>query len=195
MGIVLGLWVVALAPAGCSGSGDDDKSSNASQETVTVTVPTSEAKSKAKSKDAARAEDSPGKTEKDKPAAPDGSKGAVTKVAPAPEPDAGSKGSAGGVPAGEVEATNGSPPEVTLAVIDAESASVKKSRVHRYAVLLDDLERACSESRTQLAEAALTASHNTKGTQTPLSILDVLKAVANAHPSGVCADSFTRVAR
>ena len=92
-----------------------------------------------------------------------------------------------------MQATNDSPPEVTLAVIDAKSAYVKKSVVARYAALLDDLEPPCREARAQLAEAALTASHATTGTDGPLSILDVLKEVVASRPSGLCAPAFTRV--
>ena len=70
---------------------------------------------------------------------------------------------------------------------------MKKTVVRRYAVLLDDLERDCQESRTQLAEAALTASHATAGSENRLSILDVLKKVVASQPSGVCGPAFTRV--
>ena len=78
-------------------------------------------------------------------------------------------------------------------MIDAKSAYVKKTVVARYAALLDELERPCREPRTQLAEAALTASHATAGTDAPLSILDVLREVVASRPSGVCGPAFTQV--
>jgi hypothetical protein len=128
----------------------------------------------------------------------------AAKTAPEKEPTApdtgrqekASKDSAGGVPAGQVQATNGSPPEVTLAVIDAESAYVKKSLVRRYAEPLDQLEKSCTEAREALAEASLTASHDVRSqTGSKLSILDVLHEVVKDHPSGVCLPAFTAVAK
>ena len=120
----------------------------------------------------------------------------VTKVLEAsPEKPAGEKQSRSKVPAGQVQATGDSPPEVTLAVIDAESAYVKKSAVARYAGLLDRLEEDCTEARAQLAEAALTASHDVESqTDEKLSILAVLREVVADNPSGQCAPAFQRVA-
>ena len=95
-----------------------------------------------------------------------------------------------------MQATNGSPPEVTLAVIDAKSAYVKKTTVRRYAEPLDTLEKNCTEPRVQLAESALTASHDVQvQTGSKLSILDVLHEVVDDHPSGVCVPAFTAVAK
>ena len=95
-----------------------------------------------------------------------------------------------------MQATNGSPPEVTLAVIDAESAFVKRTTVARYAGLLDRLEGSCSESRALLAEAALTTSHDVESqTDAKLSILDALREVVADDPSGVCLPAFTAVAK
>jgi hypothetical protein len=67
--------------------------------------------------------------------------------------------------------------------------------VHRYAVLLDRLEASCTEPRVLLSKYALAASNDTKGMNVRLSILDVLKEAAAAHPSSPCADVFNRVAR
>ena len=190
--IFLGLCALGLALAGCSSSGGGDKAADATQpvKTVTVTVPASDSGSG----DARRGDSSEGTVTEKAPAA-DPPKRAATKNAPAPQSGTKKNGPGYSVPPGQVAATNGSPPEVTLAVIDEKSASVKKSTVRRYAVLLDRLEPPCQESREQLAESALTASHDTQGKKTRLSILDVLDEVAASHPSGECIAAFTRVSR
>ena len=176
---------VVAALAGCSG--DDEKgppaAATAPQVTVTETV--------ARGAPAASTEPEKGKPRKEKRISEATPEEPVGKKQAAPDSKSGS-----GVPAGQVQATNGSPPEVTLAVIDAESAYVKKSAVARYAGLLDGLEADCTEARTQLAESALTASHDvTTETASKLSILAVLREVAADRPSGQCIPAFERVAQ
>jgi hypothetical protein len=187
--IGLGAWAATMALAACGGSDGGDEVADTAQATATVTVtaPTSDSQAKHKDTDKTRDGSSTKKGEKKKSeqTAADLSSGSGDK----------SDGSASGPGPGQVQATNDSPPEVTLAVIDQKSAYVKKTVVRRYAVLLDNLERDCQESRTQLAEAALTASHATAESENRLSILDVLKKVVAAHPSGVCGPAFTRVSQ
>ena len=190
--ILSGFCTAGLALAGCSGDGDDKAAvSSRPAETVTVTAPAEKPKSK---KDTTKAGEQDKRTATEKAPAADPPELSGGSDAPAPSGNS-KKQSADKVPAGQVEATNGSPPEVTLAVIDEESAFVKKSTVSRYAGLLDRLEADCSESRQELAEAALTASHETAGTDNRLSILQVLRAVVASRPSGVCLPAFTRVSR
>jgi hypothetical protein len=185
------LLALVAALAGCSG--DDEKEPDAvatapaSAQTVTETVardaPAAKAEKKEKAaKEKAASEATPEQpVEKKEPTAP--ATGSLPKESP------------GKAPAGQVQATNGSPPEVTLAVIDAESAYVKKSTVARYAGLLDRLEADCTEGRTQLAATALDASHDVESqTDAKLSILAVLREVAGDHPSGQCTPAFERVA-
>jgi hypothetical protein len=188
-------WLVVLtlvaALAGCSG--DDDKARDAAAtapapaQTVTETV----------ERDAPAAKAEKEKKDKAGKEQPDGKQQPVEKKQPtAPATGSQPKESPGKVPAGQVQATNGSPPEVTLAVIDAESAYVKKSAVARYAGLFDRLEADCAEARTQLAESALTASHDVESqTDAQLSILAVLREVAGDNPSGQCSPAFQRVAQ
>jgi hypothetical protein len=179
---------LALVPAACSGD-DDDAGKQAAE-----APPAAATEGTKTERRAARAEKKGPKKEK-----------RISEASTAPEkepaaPDTGArqkapKRSGGAVPAGKVQATNGSPPEVTLAVIDAKSAYVKKSLVKRYAEPLDSLERTCTEPREQLAESALTASHDVESqTDSKLSILDVLREVVNDDPSGVCLPAFTAVA-
>jgi hypothetical protein len=179
---------LALGPAACSG--DDDAGKQASE-----APPATATEGTKTERQAARAEKKGPKKEK-----------RISEASTAPEkepaaPDTGAqekapKGSGGAVPAGKVQATNGSPPEVTLAVIDAKSAYVKKSLVKRYAEPLDSLEKTCTEPREQLAESALTASHDVQSqTDSKLSILDVLREVVNDDPSGVCLPAFAAVGK
>jgi hypothetical protein len=189
--------VMALGLAFGACSGDDEGGKEAAEAPPATTAegtrterPADEAKqdkpSKEKPKQDKRiSEDFAKTTPKRKPAAPDS--GSQEKA---------SKGSGGEVPAGKVQATNGSPPEVTLAVIDAKSAYVKETLVKRYAEPLDSLEKSCTESREQLAESALTASHDVESqTDSKLSILDALHEVAKDDPSGVCLPAFNAVAK
>jgi len=178
---------LVAALAGCSGDDDTDPGAvaTAPAQTVTETVERDAPAAKAEKKEKAEKEQPAGNeqpAEKKQPAA--GDTGAQEE-----------KQSQAKAPAGQVQATNGSPPEVTLAVIDAESAYVKKTAVARYAGLLDRLEADCTEARTQLAESALTASHDVESqTDAKLSILAVLREVAGDHPSGQCIPAFQRVA-
>ena len=187
--ILLGAWAATLALVACGGSDGGDEVADAPQPTVTVTVPDTETATDTPAKKAT----GKGEGSKKETRIADVPPGTGAKEEPKSESGVKSKGSPGGPGPGQVQATNGSPPEVTLAVIDEKSAYVKKSVVARYAALLDDLEPPCREPRAQLAEAALTASHATTGTDAPLSILDVLKEVVVARPSGVCGPAFTRV--
>jgi hypothetical protein len=186
--VLLGARVATMALVACGGSDGGDEVADTAQATVTVTAPTSDSQANDKDKHTDKTSDgsSPKKSAEKKKTdqtAADLSSGSGDK----------SDRSANGPGPGRVQATNDSPPEVTLAVIDQKSAYVKKTLVRRYAILLDDLERDCQESRTQLAEAALTASHSTADSENRLSILDVLKKVVASHPSGVCGPAFTRV--
>ena len=190
--ILLGAWAAVVTLAACGGSDGGDDVAATTQQTVTVTVPEPEADPKAKD---APADGSSSKkaAEERKKEAPvvDLDSGKVDKRAPTSDGGKNEEGSTSGPGPGQVMATNDSPPEVTLAVIDAKSAYVKKTLVARYAGLLDQLERPCREERVQLAEAALTASHDTAGR---LSILEVLRQVVAADPSGICGPAFSAVA-
>jgi len=190
--ILLGVWAATLALVACGGSDGGDEVADSPQATVTVTVPETETTPEPAEKATGKGEGSKRSSKKETRIA-DVPSGTGAKEEPTSGSGGRSKGSPGGPGPGQVQATNGSPPEVTLAVIDAKSAYVKKSVVARYAALLDDLEPPCREARAQLAEAALTASHATTGTDAPLSILDVLKEVVAAGPSGVCGPAFTGV--
>jgi hypothetical protein len=179
---------VGLTLGACSGDdGGDEQKAAAPQATTTGTATTERSPAKAgrkKPKREKRISEASTAPEK-QPAAPDNR-----------SQDKASNGSAGQVPAGKVQATNGSPPEVTLAVIDAKSAYVKQSVVERYAEPLDSLEESCTEAREQLAESALTASHDVESqTDSQLSILDVLHEVVKDDPSGVCLPAFSAVAK
>jgi hypothetical protein len=177
---------LVAALAGCSRDDDDPGAvATAPAQTVTETVE--------RDAPAAKAEKKKEKAEKEQPAA--GEQPAEKKQPAGGDTGSREKQSQAKPPAGQVQATNGSPPEVTLAVIDAESAYVKKTAVARYAGLLDRLEADCTEARTQLAESALTASHDVESqTDAKLSILAVLREVAGDHPSGQCIPAFQRVA-
>jgi hypothetical protein len=173
------LTIVALvaALAGCSGDDENDPAAvaTAPAQTVTETVERDAPPAKAEKKDT------------------DGKKKQTSETSPKQPAEKGQARAK--APAGQVQATGDSPPEVTLAVIDAESAYVKKSAVARYAGLLDRLEPDCTEARAQLAESALTASHDVQSkTGEKLSILAVLREVAREHPSGQCVVAFRRVA-
>ncbi len=191
--ILLGAWAATLALVACGGSDGGDEVADSPQPTVTVTVPETEtARDKPAEKATGKGEGSKKPSKKETRIA-DVPSGSGAEEEPRSGSGGKSKGSPGGPGPGQVQATNGSPPEVTLAVIDAKSAYVKKTVVARYAALLDDLEPPCREPRAQLAEAALTASHATMGTDAPLSILDVLREVVASRPSGVCGPAFTQV--
>lgn len=192
---LLGALAATLGLVACGGSDGGDKAADNAQQTVTVTVPEPKADSKAKdAPDDGNSSKKAAEEKKKEAPATDLDSGKVSKEAPASSGGKNDKGSTSGSGPGpgQVQATNDSPPEVTLAVIDAKSAYVKKTLVSRYAGLLDQLERSCSEARTQLAENALTASHDTAGR---LSILEVLRQVVDAHPSGVCGPAFTAVSK
>lgn len=185
---------LGLALGACSGDDDGKQTAEAPQATTPAASTTEGTKTeKAKAK-----EDKPEPKEKPVSEAPaeQAARKAPDKQAAAPDSGKREKQSGSGVPAGQVQATNGSPPEVTLAVIDAKSAYVKKTTVRRYAEPLDTLEKSCTEARAQLAESALTASHDVQSqTGAKLSILDVLHEVVDDHPSGVCVPAFTAVAK
>ncbi len=189
---LVGMCAVALGLASCSNDNGSDRAASAPA-TVTVTAPAADAPSQAKR--AVRKKKAAKQAAKGSSPVVEAPKATVEKSAPTSGSGGRTKQSGDNVPAGKVEATNSSPPEVTLAVIDAENAYVTKSNVHRYAVLLDRLEASCDEAREQLAESSLTASRDTRGMNVQLSILDVLKEVVAAHPSGVCIDTFARVAK
>jgi hypothetical protein len=164
----------SLALAACSGSdGDGDSVADAPTQTVTVTETVGAPELDSEERRSGEA------TPKESSPSPDQENERKAQTSPKPS---------GGA------ATGDSSPEFTLAVIDAESASVRRRRVRRYAVLLDRLEEGCEEARAELAEAALTTSHDVETTtKAKLSILDVLREVAASRPSGVCRDAFDRV--
>ena len=188
------LMATGLALAGCAGDSGDENPTRTVVETVTVP--------EAKSAEPRKASPTRQRTEAGTTTDADPRTPTTDKSGPSPQADSPNSRSTAKapataeVPADEVQATNRSAPEVTLAVIDAESASVKKSTVSRYAVLLDTLEAACRETRSDLAGAALQASEDTGGGGNgKVSILVVLQEVAASNPPGECASVFDRVAR
>lgn len=191
---------LGLALGACSGDDDGKQTAEAPQATTPAATTTEGTKTE-KPAEKAKSKEEKAEPKKEKGSSEASGEQAAKKQAPdkqaaAPESGKQEKQSGSGVPAGQVQATNGSPPEVTLAVIDAKSAYVKKTTVRRYAEPLDALEKSCSEPRVQLAESALTASHDVQSqTGSNLSILDVLHEVVDDHPSGVCVPAFTAVAK
>ena len=177
---------LGLALGACSGDDDGKQTAEAPQATTPAASTTEGTKTERPAE----------KVKKAEPKKEKSSSEASVEQAAKKEPDKQAAAPGSGVPAGQVQATNGSPPEVTLAVIDAKSAYVKKTTVRRYAEPLATLEKSCTEPRVQLAESALTASHDVQSqTGSKLSILDVLHEVVDDHPSGVCVPAFTAVAK
>ena len=189
---------LGLALPACSGDDDGGDGGTQASTAPELTTPEPTKTEAAKGEGEKKVKEKAAKQEKriSEASGDEAAKKEPEKKVTAPATGSQPKESGSKAPAGTVQATNGSPPEVTLAVIDAESAYVKKTTVARYAGLLDRLERGCSESRAQLAEAALTTSHDVESqTDAKLSILDALREVVADDPSGVCLPAFTAVAK
>jgi hypothetical protein len=56
-----------------------------------------------------------------------------------------------------VTVTDSSPPEAKLAAIDAQGRLVQQSTITKFSAALDDLDRKCTEDRTQIANMVVTS--------------------------------------
>lgn len=83
-----------------------------------------------------------------------------------------------------VTVTSSSPIEAKLAAIDARSKVVQQPVVRRYARLLDDLDRKCKESRTQIGDIAVKGVELLAKKRVTMTNLKFMQSMSDSMPEG-----------
>lgn len=83
-----------------------------------------------------------------------------------------------------VTVTSSSPIEAKLAAIDARSKVVQQPVVRRYARLLDDLDRKCKESRTQIGDIAVKGVELLAQKRVTMTNLVFMQSMSGSMPEG-----------